>query len=186
MRHLVGAVILMLALAPAAGVTASTSLGTSQDKKKYKILYITQSKGFKHGSVDRKKDAPLAPSEISVTDIGATSGVFEVECTQDAAVLTPEKLKDLDAVMFYTTGGLPISKENFAAFEEWLKAGHAMIGVHSSTDTFGDFQPYWSLINGTFDGHPWGSGENCTMTVHETSHVVAKPWPAEFQIKDEI
>ena len=24
------------------------------------------------------------------------------------------------------------------------------------------------------------------MTVHETSHVVAKPWPAEFQIKDEI
>ena len=178
MRHLVGAVILALALAPAAGVT--------QEKKKYKILYITQSKGFKHGSVDRKKDAPLAPSEISVTDIGATSGLFEVECTQDAAILTPDKLKTLDAVMFYTTGGLPISPENFTAFEEWLKSGKAMIGVHSSTDTFGNFKPYFSLINGTFDGHPWGSGENCTMTVHETSHVVAKPWPAEFQIKDEI
>src|SRR6185436_1146409 len=148
MRHLVGAVMLMLALAPAAGV--------AEDKKKYKILYITQSKGFKHGSVDRKKDAPLAPSEISVTDIGKESGLFEVECTQDAA------------------------------FEEWLKSGKAMIGVHSSTDTFGGFKPYFSLINGTFDGHPWGSGETCTMTVHETSHVVAKPWPAEFQIKDEI
>src|SRR5688572_31685321 len=64
MRYLVRALVLMLALAPGAGV--------SQDKKKYKILYITQSKGFKHGSVDRKKDAPLAPSEISVTDIAKT------------------------------------------------------------------------------------------------------------------
>src|SRR4026208_2020754 len=107
MRTLVGAVILMVALAPVSGV--------SQDKKKYKILYITQSKGFKHGSVDRKKDAPLAPSEISVTDIGKESGLFEVECTQDAAVLTPEKLKELDAVMFYTTGGLAISPETLAA-----------------------------------------------------------------------
>lgn len=177
MRHLIGAVILMLALAPAAGV--------AQDKKKFKILYITQSKGFKHGSVDRKKDAPLAPSEISVTDIGATSGLFEVECTQDASVLTADKLKTLDAVMFYTTGDLAI-KEQFPAYEEWLKSGKAMIGVHSSTDTLGGFKPYHSLINGTFDGHPWGSGELCTMTVHETSHVVAKPWTPEFQIKDEI
>jgi type 1 glutamine amidotransferase len=161
-------------------------VGVAQEKKKYKILYISQSKGFKHGSVDRKKDAPLAPSEISVTEIGKESGLFDVECTQDASILTPEKLKELDAVMFYTTGGLPISKENFAAFEEWLKAGHAMIGTHSATDTFGDFQPYWSLINGTFDGHPWGSGENVTVAVQDPTHVVAKPWPAEFQIKDEI
>lgn len=177
MRILSGMMLVVLAIGPVAGV--------AQEKKKYKILYITQSKGFKHGSVDRKK-ADLAPSEIAMTELGASSGLFDVECTQDASVLTPEKLKDLDAVMFYTTGGLPISKENFAAFEEWLKNGHAMIGTHSATDTFGDFQPYWSLINGTFDGHPWGSGETCTMTVHDPTHVVAKPWPAEFQIKDEI
>jgi type 1 glutamine amidotransferase len=178
MRSFVRAFALLLVLAPA--------LGVAQEKKaKYKILYITQSKGFKHGSVNRKSESELAPSEVSTTEIGKTSGLFDVECTQDASILTAEKLKELDAVMFYTTGPLPV-KENFAAFEEWLKAGHAMIGVHSSTDTLGDFQPYWSLINGTFDGHPWGSGENCTMTVHEPSHVVAKPWPAEFQIKDEI
>jgi uncharacterized protein len=176
MRHLTWALALTVLLVPAAGV--------AQEKKKYKILYITQSVGFKHGSVNRK--AELAPSEVSVTDIGKTSGLFEVECTQDASVLTADKLKELDAVMFYTTGKLPITEENFAAYEEWLKSGKAMIGVHSSTDTFGSFKPYFSLINGTFDGHPWGSGETCTMTVHETSHVVAKPWPAEFQIKDEI
>src|SRR5262245_52839924 len=102
MRHLIGVLVLLVALAP--------SVRVAQDKEKYEILYITQSKGFKHGSVDRKK-GDLAPSEVSVTDIGATSGLFEVECTQDAAVLTPDKLKELDAVMFYTTGGLPITPE---------------------------------------------------------------------------
>jgi len=178
MGLIVRAVALLLLLTPLAGV--------AQEKKKYKILYISQSKGFKHGSVDRKKDAPLAPSEISVTEIGKESGLFDVECTQDASILTPEKLKDLDAVMFYTTGALPISKENFAAFEEWLKAGHAMIGTHSATDTFGEFKPYWSLINGTFNDHPWGSGETVTMTVQDPTHVCVKPFPAEFQIKDEI
>jgi type 1 glutamine amidotransferase len=120
-----------------------------------------------------------------MTEIAKDSGLFEVECTQDAATLTAEKLKGLDAVMFYTTGGLAV-KDAWPAYEEWLKSGKAMIGVHSSTDTLADFKPYWSLINGSFDGHPWGSGETVTCTVHEPDHIVAKPWESEFQIKDEI
>jgi type 1 glutamine amidotransferase len=179
MKGLVQSLTLALLFAPVLG------LANEQDKKHYKILFITQSKGFKHGSVDRKQN-PLAPAEIAMTELGKDSGLFEVECTQDASVLTPEKLKELDAVMFYTTGGLPITKENFAAFEEWLRSGKAMIGTHSATDTFGDFQPYWSLINGTFDGHPWGAGEQVTVTNHEPGHVVSKMWEPEFQIKDEI
>jgi len=166
---------------------AGTALpGLAQDKKKYKMLFITQSKGFKHGSVNRKDPNGLAPSEVSVTELGKESGLFDVECTQDAAVLTPEKLKELDVVMFYTTGKLPISPENFTAFEDWLKSGKAMIGTHSATDTFGDFRPYFSLINGTFDGHPWNAGETCAFTNHEPGHVTAKMLGEAFQFKDEI
>ena len=153
-----------LALAARGEADVTLAHAPAQEKKKYKLLFITQSKGFKHGSVDRK-DKPLAPSEVAVTEIGKESGLFEAECVQDASVLTPEKLKELDAVMFYTTGGLPISPEHFSAFEEWLKSGKAMIGAHSATDTFGNFKPYYSLINGTFDGHPWGSGSTVTVTV---------------------
>jgi hypothetical protein len=174
---MLGALALLALLAPSAGA--------AQDQKKYRMLFITQSKGFKHGSVDRK-DQPLAPSEIAMTEIGNESGLFTVECTQDAAVLTAEKLKDLDAVMFYTTGGLPISPEHFEAFEAWLKSGKAMIGAHSATDTFGGFKPYYSLINGTFDGHPWGSGETVAVANHEPSHPAVKMLGESFLIKDEI
>jgi hypothetical protein len=176
MRLVLGIVAAILALGPAPG--------SAQDRKKYRMLYISQSKGFKHGSVSRKGDAP-APSEQSMTELAASSGLFDVECTQDATVLTAEKLKTLDLVMFYTTGDLPI-REVFPAYEEWLRSGKAMIGAHSATDTLAGFKPYWSLINGSFDGHPWNAGETVTVTVHETSHPAVKPWEAEFQIKDEI
>jgi uncharacterized protein len=176
MRHALRFLAVLVLLSPAA----------AQEKKKYKILFITQSKGFKHGSVNRKDPAGLAPSEVSVTEIAKESGLFDVECTQDASVLTADKLKELDAVMFYTTGNLPITPEAFTAFEDWLKSGKAMIATHSATDTFGGFRPYFSLINGTFDGHPWGSGETVPMTNHDAAHVTAKMLGEEFSFKDEI
>jgi hypothetical protein len=176
MRILLGAIALLLALAPAA----------AQEKKKYKILYITQSKGFVHGSVKRKAPDQLAPSEVSLTEIGKESGLFDVECTQDASILTPEKLKELDVVGFYTTGNLPITPEHFGAFTEWLKGGKAMIAFHAATDTYHNFKPYYELINGTFAGHPWGSGETVTLAIHDPAHPVVKMLGNEFVIKDEI
>lgn len=178
MRLTMRLLVLALLAAPAAGA--------AQEKKKYKVLFVTQSKGFMHGSVRRKAPDQLAPAEVSVTEVGKDSGLFDVECTQDASVLTPEKLKELDVVIFYTTGALPVTPEHFTAFLEWLKGGKAFVGVHSATDTFSSYKPYYELINGAFDGHPWGSGETVTITNHEPDHAVTKMWEAEFQIKDEI
>lgn len=162
-----------------------TAAPAQEGKKKYKALYVTQSKGFRHGSVTRK-DGGLAPSEAAVTEIARESGLFEVECTQDASVLTPEKLKELDIVLFYTTGALPISPENFEAFLSWLRAGKAFVGIHSATDTFHNYKPYYELINGVFDGHPWGAGETVTLRVHDAEHAAVKSWGPELVIKDEI
>ncbi len=179
MKILLAAFAALLALAPAPGA--------AQDgKKKYKVLYITQSKGFVHGSVKRKAPDQLAPSEVSLTEIGKESGLFDVECTQDASVLTPEKLKELDVVGFYTTGNLPITPEHFGAFVEWLKGGKAMIAFHAATDTYHNFKPYSELINGTFAGHPWGSGESVTLAIHDPEHPVVRMLGSEFVIKDEI
>ena len=51
-------------------------------------------------------------------------------------------------------------------FNVWLKQkGHGFIGTHSATDTYGDYKPYWDMIGGTFNGHPWGSGETVTVKV---------------------
>ena len=168
--------------------------GEAAPAKKYKLLYISQSRGFMHGAVKRKAPGVLAPSEVAVTQIGTESGLFDVECSQDASIITPEKLKELDAIMFYTTGdfdpkgekGLPISEANFTAMMDWLKSGKAFIGTHSATDTLKNFKPYYELINGSFNGHPWNAGDLCSFTNHEPTHPAMKMWEPEFQFKDEI
>jgi type 1 glutamine amidotransferase len=154
----------------------------------YRILMVTQSQGFKHGSVTRKDDK-LAPSEQAVTEIGIKSNLFRVDCTQDVAKdFTKDNLKNYDIVLFYTTGDLPIKEEDRDYFfNEWLKQkGHGFIGAHSAADTYHNYEPYWDMIGGTFNGHPWNAGDTETITVHDKTHPASKPWGDEFEIKDEI
>lgn len=153
-----------------------------------KILMVTQSVGFKHGSVNRKEQK-LAPAEIAMIQLGEKTGLFTVHCTQDAAAdVTRENLQNYDVVMFYTTGRLPIADDDLKYFlDEWLqRKGHGFIGVHSATDTFHNYQPYWDMIGGTFNGHPWNAGNTVTIDVHDPDHPTMEPFGGEFQIRDEI
>ena len=76
--------------------------------KPARILFVTQSAGFVHGSVKRG-DKPLAVCERVMTELGISSKLFRVDCSQDVkADFTKDKLQHYDIVMFYTTGKLPI------------------------------------------------------------------------------
>jgi uncharacterized protein len=153
-----------------------------------RALMLTQSKGFTHGSVNRK-DQERAPSEIAMTQLGQQTKLFTVDCSQDAAAdFTKANLQKYQLVMFYTTGALPIAEADLDYFfKEWLTTkGNGFVGFHSAADTYGDYQPYWDMVGGTFNGHPWNAGETVTISVHDTSHPSMKPLGEEFQIKDEI
>ena len=153
-----------------------------------RILMVTQSAGFKHGSVNRQNE-PLSPAERAITELGVSSNSFRVDCTQDVAKdFTKEKLQHYDLVLFYTTGDLPIAKEDLEYFfNTWLKQkGHGFIGTHSAADTFKNYEPYWDMIGGTFNGHPWGSNSTVTIKVHDKNHPASRPWGDEVTLKDEI
>lgn len=152
-----------------------------------RMLYVTQSKGFVHSAV--KRGDTLAPSEIALTQLGEQTGLFDVHCTQDCeADFTKENLQKYDIVGFYTTGDLPIAKEDLEYFfKEWLPAkGHGVLGFHSAADTFHNYEPYWDMIGGTFIRHPWTAGMTVTLINHEQSNPLAEPFGPEFSIKDEI
>lgn len=174
----------------AVGMLLAVGVTSAEDKpaKPAKTLFVTQSAGFKHGSVNRP-EGKLAPAEIAMTQFGQQSGLIEVHTTQDvAADFTKENLAKYDLVMFYTTGDLPIAEENRVYFyKEWLpKKGHAFVGFHSATDTFHNDERYWDMIGGTFNGHPWNSGETETFSVHDTKHPAMLPFGEEFEFNDEI
>ena len=112
---------------------------------KRKLLFFTKSSGFEHSSIKRKKPDVLSHAEQVVTDLSAAHN-FDVTCTKDGRIFTPEKLAAFDAFMFYTTGDLtepgtdknpPMSKEGKkAAFLDLIKQGKGFVGTHSASDTF--------------------------------------------------
>lgn len=187
-------------LVAALTVVTLTPAASAEDAKpaKARVLMLTQSKGFMHGSVRRPEKEKLSASEVAMIQLGQQTELFEVTCTQDAAAdFTKENLKNFDVVMLYTTGpmnnadpskNLPIAHETFEyLLKEWLpQRGHGFIGFHSATDTGADYEPYWDLIGGSFNGHPWGSGSTVSIIVHDVDHPGVKAFGPEFEIKDEI
>jgi len=160
--------------------------------KKVKILFVTQSKGYMHGSVRRMKEK-LSPAEVAMIQLGQQSGLFDVHCTQNCeADFTKANLKNYDLVMLYTTGVLPISDQARDYFiNTWLKQkGHGVIGFHSATDTYRTTDPkhqwYRDLIGGTFKAHPWTANGTVTFTVHDPDFPAMKPFGKEFEWTDEI
>jgi type 1 glutamine amidotransferase len=66
--------------------------------------------------------------------------------------LSPESLKNYDGVVFAsTTGDLPLPDPQ--GFLDWIKAGHAFIGIHAATDTFHHWPAYIDMLGGEFMHH---------------------------------
>lgn len=168
-------------------VSLSAARADEAPKKAARMLMVSQSAGFKHGSVSRKGEQ-LSPAERAITDLGISSNLFRVDTTQDVSKLTKAQLDNYDLILFYTTGDLPFDPAvRDYLFTEWVKKkGHGFIGTHSAADTYHNYEPYWEMLGGTFNGHPWNAGDRVTITVHDTNHPVSKPWGDEFEITDEI
>ena len=156
-------------------MVAQTGTGEAA-RTKHKVLYLTHSAGFKHDV--------LPVSETILKEIGARSGTFEVTATKDCSLISRDGLKQYDAVVFYTTGELPITDEQKAAFLDFIKSGKGFVGIHSATDTFYKWPEYGELIGGYFDQHPWH--QDVTVKVEDNRHPATRHLDKTFQIKDEI
>jgi type 1 glutamine amidotransferase len=171
--------------------SAADSAITAPSAKPARILFVTKSFGFVHDVV-RRKNGELSFAEKEVKKWADDSSLFTVDCTQDvAADFTKENLRNYDIVMFYTTGdrrSWPIDDELFDYFlNDWCKQkGHGFIGIHSAADTLKDYKPYYDMLGGTFNNHPWTANSHVTVEVNDPSHPIAKPWGNEFEITDEI
>lgn len=171
--------------------------GNAADGTPRRLLFVTQSGGFKHSAVTRKA-TDLSHCERIMQKLGIESGAFRVDCTQDVEEeFTPELLANYDVVAFYTTGRmygekrLPIPQETLDWFlNTWLaEEGHGFLGVHAGADTFEDYEPYWDMLGGSFNGHPWTANTDVVLKVHSGDHPATKPWGeagASIALKDEI
>lgn len=142
-----------------------------------RLLCFTKSAGWEPSVV--KREAGDAPSlvERTLTAMAAREG-FDVVCTKDGGVFTPEGLRAYDALFFFTTGDLttpgtdgqpPMPPAGKQALLDAVRDGKGFVGVHSATDTFhtrrapgtpataptaaGTLDPYLAMLGAEFIIH---------------------------------
>ena len=141
-----------------------------------RILYITLSAAYKHAAI---------PASIqALREIAAQSGKLEIVQTEDVSLLSAAGLKNFDAVMFYTTGELPISDTQKRDLLEFVRGGKGFGGVHSATDTFYKWPEYGEMIGAYFQNHPWT--QDVTIQVKDPKSPLVAHLAPSFKIKDEI
>jgi uncharacterized protein len=151
-------------------------LGARAERTPGRVLYFTYSAGYRHEVI------PL--SKAILTQLGNNSGAFEVTATEDTSEFSTENLKSYAAVMFYTTGELPMSASEKTALLDFVRSGRGFLGVHSATDTFYTWPDYLDLIGGYFNGHPWH--QTVTIEVADPSDPLVAFLGHSLQAEDEI
>ncbi|MEI6674650.1 MAG: ThuA domain-containing protein [Verrucomicrobiota bacterium] len=171
-------------LLPTLLVAALTATTLSAAPKN--LLVITTTTGFRHSSIPNL--------EKMMAQLGQQSGEFTVDYVHQPAgkqgdpvwqqalkdalqKLSPESLKNYDGVVFAsTTGDLPVPDPQ--GLVDWIKAGHAFIGIHSASDTFHKWPEYAQMLGGEFKGHGAQVGVECLNEdpQHPANAHLGKTW----------
>ena len=165
-------------------------------KKKRKLLVFSRTTGFRHGSISTGLTA--------MKMMGEKTGAFEAILSDDLGNFESDKINEFDAILFLNTTGDPFmekgkpdtkvrSERLQKNLQDFVKSGKGFAGFHSATDTLkpsgGKTPEYSKMINGAFDGHPWGGGSNVTIAVEkgqEEHPIVAHLGGKSLSFKEEI
>jgi uncharacterized protein len=163
-----------------------------EQSKAFTVDYLEQPPGKPN---DHNPPKPLAPTatdteksnfqealakyEAGLPAFQEAKAKWDLLLKSELTRLSPESLKNYDAVIFAnTTGDLPIpDREGFAA---WIKSGKAFIGLHAATDTFHGWPEYVEFIGGEFAGH--GPQLSVTCINQDHSHPANKHFGDTFEI----
>ena len=150
---------------------AVSAFAVAQPKK---ILYFSQTTGFRHGSIETARAVleTLAPERFAVTS------------SEDPAILNAEALRGFDAVVFFTSGELPLSDAQKRDLLDYVRGGGGFMGFHSATDTFYTWPEYGELIGGYVDGHPWT--QRVKIDVEDPDSPLVKHLTPAFWLTEEV
>lgn len=160
-------VLLLVAAASVAAVKAQSSP---------RVLYLAHSAAFEHGVL------PVA--EEVMLELEGEADTFDVTVLQAAEEISAERLQGFDAVMFFTTGELPMNEGQKSALIAFIRDGGGFIGVHSASDTFYEWPEYGEMLGGYFDGHPWH--QEVTLRVEDQHHSATRHLGSSLRLYDEI
>lgn len=137
----------------------------------------------KFEAAQKKYESDLEKWNASQSEVKAAQASYDKALAESLAKLSPENLKNFDAVIFAnTTGDLPLPDKQ--GFIDWVKNGGAFVAMHSGSDTFHNFKPYVEMLGGEFETH--GAQVSVDAINKDKTHPATKHLGDTFTVFDEI
>lgn len=137
------------------------------------VLVFTKTMAYRHKNIS---DGVYALRETGI-------GKFIVEQTEDSGVFTPNNLKRFCAVVFFSTTGDVLNKEQQVAFEQYIHDGGGFVGIHSASDTEYDWPWYGKLVGAWFKDHT--KVILATVCREDKTHISTNDFPDMWKREDE-
>ncbi|MFC7359719.1 ThuA domain-containing protein [Nocardioides astragali] len=180
MRRRNQSIVLTVFLAFVASTLPGTMLSSAQAHDEYDVLFFHKTTGFRHDSI---------PAAITAVEELGVEHHFSVTESQDASVFSDAGLAEYEAVVLFTDGENTLDVGQRAAFEQFVKDGGGVAGLHSSSNMDKSNWQWWSdLMGGAFfKSHPSGADQfqEATVRVEDATHPSTAELPAEWVRSDE-
>jgi len=174
----------------------------AEPKSDRKVLVFTVTNGWKHPSIPTGIEA--------MKQMGKKTGAFKSVVSNDLANFEEDKIKEFDAIIFLNTTGdvlkphpkklqemskgerkaaNELEKKLQANLMDFIKSGKGFVGIHAATDTYYTWPQYGEMMNGYFNGHPWGAKTDVVVDVEkgQKDHpLVSMLNGRSFEFKEEI
>ncbi|KAI0396860.1 carboxylesterase-like protein [Xylariaceae sp. FL0594] len=117
------------------------------DKTKFRVFVFSKTAGYRHASI---------PAGIrGLEQLGASSGLFTVEASEDASLINYAHLSQFKVVIFLSTSGEFLNAEQIAGLRTYMSKGGAFVGIHCASA--GMYTEPWygeELVGAYFADHP--------------------------------
>jgi len=110
-----------------------------------KILVFSKTDGYRHESI---------PAGIKAIQELALENSWDVFATEDSNQINADHLQQFDLIVFLSTIGNILNKEQQTAVEQFVESGKGLLTIHSGTITEPDWPWYQQAIGTYFAGHP--------------------------------
>jgi cytochrome c len=160
-----------------AALLIAAQLG-AQTPQTARVLVFSKTAGYRHSSIE--------PGLAAIRKLGAENA-FAVDATEDATAFTDRNLRRYRAVIWLSTTGDVLNAAQQDAFERYIQAGGAWVGIHAATDTEYEWPWYGRLAGAYFTSHPNNPNvRRGTFRVRDSAHVSTRGLPARWEREDEF
>ncbi|MHC4514100.1 MAG: ThuA domain-containing protein [Planctomycetota bacterium] len=170
-----GAARALAAVALACLAAGLSSGAPAQSCGGFRVLVFSRTTGFRH-------DAQIKLGTTLIKSLGSANG-FAVDATEDAKLFTASNLSQYAAVVFLNTTGDVLDANQQTAFENFVRRGGGLVGVHSAADTEYGWPFYGAALGAWFQSHP--AIQSADVGVVNRTHPSTAHLPAKFSHRDE-